>query len=261
VLVRDDVLADGLTGGPLAAFERGPLLLTDPHSLTAETRLEISRVLPAGGSIFLLGGMSAIAPAIETELTAAGYRVERIAGADRFSTAVAIATAMGTPSTVFEVAATDIPDALSGVPAAIRDAAPILLTNGSRPDPATTAYLDTHNPGKRYALGAPAVAADPTATPISGPDRYATSALIASTIFRSPLVVGVAAGNADALAAGAYVGTAGGPLLLVPPSGVLPPESVTYLASATSTATGVTAFGGLAALDQAMLDQVGVALS
>jgi hypothetical protein len=262
VLARNDVITDALTGGPLAGFEGGPLLLTDPQSLTPSVGAEIKRLLPRGGPVYLLGGSAALSPAVSAQLTAAGYQVQRIAGADRYSTAVAIADAMGHPTTVFEAAASDVADALSGVPAAILSGAPILLTNGSRPAAATTAYLDTDEPAARYALGGPAAAADPGATPIIGIDRYATSALIASTFFAAPAVVGVANGvtGADALAAGVYVGLHGGPLLLVPPSGSLPPSIASYLSTTKAGVTTVSVFGGPVAVTQQLADLVGVAL-
>src|SRR6202043_3498136 len=60
VLGRDDLFADALAGGPLAAKVHGPLLLTDPAALPAATRAEIMRVLPSGGNVYILGGVSAV---------------------------------------------------------------------------------------------------------------------------------------------------------------------------------------------------------
>src|SRR5205807_1927545 len=45
VLARGDMFPDALAGVPLAAKVKGPLLLTDPKTLTPETGAEIRRVL------------------------------------------------------------------------------------------------------------------------------------------------------------------------------------------------------------------------
>jgi hypothetical protein len=261
VLVRADQVADGLTGGPLAAFVGGPLLLSDSRSLSPIVRTEIRRVLPAGGTVYVIGGPSALSPAVQAALVTLGYRTQRIAGADRFATAVAIANQMGHVSAVFETAADDVADAASGVPAAIEAHAPILLTDGSKPAAATTAYLAADQPAQRFALGGEAAAADSAAAPIVGADRYATSALIARTFFVAPGVIGVASSYSDALVAGVALGVQGAPLLLVPSSGTLPAGTARYLNAIQSSVGSATVFGGTNAVSQQLADQIGVALS
>src|SRR5207302_1812236 len=85
----------------------------------------------------------------------------------------------------------------------------------------TGQYLAAHSADTRFALGGPAAAADPSATPIVGTDRYATSAAIATQFFASPTVVGIADGLAfpDALSGGVHIGAQHGPMLLVLPPG------------------------------------------
>jgi hypothetical protein len=97
VLARADDFADALAGGPLAAAKHAPLLLTSPGSLDAVTAAEIQRVLPKGGTVYLLGGPSALSDAVANAITAMGDVPTRVAGADRYSTAVAIAGVMGQP--------------------------------------------------------------------------------------------------------------------------------------------------------------------
>ncbi len=89
VLSRADKFPDALAGTPLLG--EGSLLLTPSSALDRRTRGELDRVLPDGGRVYLLGGPNALAPAIEDELTGAGYDVVRLAGSDRFQTARAIA--------------------------------------------------------------------------------------------------------------------------------------------------------------------------
>jgi putative cell wall-binding protein len=246
VLARDDFFSDALAGGPLAAAVNGPLLITAgaPISSTLDARVqaEIQRVLPTGGTVYILGGDLALSSNIDTTLAGLGYTVVREAGADEYATAVDVAgaiatTSWGTPSTVFEATGLYFYDALSAVPAAIKVHAAILLTNGTTQAPETATYLAAHPGDTRYTIGGllAAEAADPTATNISGQDLYNTSAAVASHFFPNPLIFGAAtsAEFPDALGGGVFMATGGrsGPILLVAPSAPLPTEIVPYLNS------------------------------
>ena len=250
VLARSDAFPDALAGGPLAAHVGGPLLLTAPGTLDTTTEAEVQKLLPAGGTVYLLGGTAGLSAGIDTALQGLGYQTKRLAGDDRFGTATAVADEMGDPTTVFEASGLNFADALAGVPAAISTGGAILLTNGSSQSKAASGYLAAHPPAKKYALGGPAAAADPNATPLVGADRYATAALVASTFFPAPTVVGFATGlnYPDALAAGVLLGSQGGPLLLTPTTGALPSSVGSYLAAAKATITAAYAFGGTASL-------------
>ncbi len=257
VLARADDFADALAGGPLAARKKGPLLLTSSAALATVTAAEIQRVLPKGGTVYLLGGTSALSDAVANAITALGDVATRIAGTDRYATAVAIAGAMGNPSTVFEASGTNFPDAISAVPAAIAGNGAILLTDGSAPAAATSAYLSTYAT-TRYAIGGPAAYADPSAIGVAGADRYATSQAVALAFFPDTAGVSVASGAnfPDALAAGPLAGTAGEPVLLVPAAGALPEPITSYLTTHAAGLTSVQAFGGTAAVAAAVLSEV-----
>src|SRR5262249_41639261 len=84
VLSRSDTSAEALGGWALAAAKQGPLLLTTPASLNTDTATEITRVLPAGSTVYLLGGTGAISQAVEDEITALGYPTKRLSGASRY---------------------------------------------------------------------------------------------------------------------------------------------------------------------------------
>jgi hypothetical protein len=261
VLARADDFADALAGGPLAAAKHAPLLLTSSGSLDAVTGAEIQRVLPKGGTVYLLGGTAAISDAVATASTALGDVPKRISGSDRYSTAVAIAGAMGNPTTVFEASGVNFPDALSSVPVAVANHGAILLTDGAAPAAATAAYLAAHAT-TRYAIGGPAAYADPTAVGIAGADRYATSDAVALAFF--PDTTGVSVASAvtfpDALSAGPVAGAANRPVVLVPPSGALPEPVTSYLTTHAVSITSVQAFGGSSAIADAVLTEIGTAL-
>jgi putative cell wall-binding protein len=254
VLSRDDSFADALAGTPLAVHADGPLLLTPPGALDPGTQQEIQRVLPAGGTVFLLGGTSAISQGVADTLTGLGFVATRIAGQDRFDTAVRIAEQLGNPTTVIEATGVNFPDALAAGAAAGAHGDALLLTIDSTQAPETAAYLAAHPADKRIAVGGQAAAADPAATPIAGVDRYDTAAKVATTMFSpTPTTFGAALGTnfPDALSGGARSGLAGEPLLLVTTSAPLPAETAAYL-SAAKPSSGVL-YGGTSAVDDTTL--------
>ncbi len=261
VLARSDQFADALAGGPLAAANHGPLLLTSPTTLDTATATEISRVLKPGGTVFVVGGTAALGPSIASAISTLGFVPVRVSGADRFGTALAIAAKLGNPSTIFEADGAGFADALSAVPAAIVKHGAIVLTSGSTQTAATAAYLRVH-PGLHYAVGGPAATADPAATALVGADRYATSAAVALAIFPDATGISVANGLSfpDALAAGPIAGAAGQPLVLVAPTGSLPEPASAYLSTRGPSVSTTRIFGGVAAVSDAVMSEVAEAL-
>ena len=255
VLASDSNYPDALAGTPLAVAKAAPLLLTSPAGLSAAVEAEIRRAVPVGGVVYLLGGPAALAPVTENQLQAIGYLPQRIAGANRFATAVAIAQALGDPATILEATGFAFPDALSAGAAAAKGGGAVLLTNGSSQSSETGAYLAAHPQDRTAAVGGPAAAADPGAIPVSGADRYATAVAVAQHFFSAPATFGAASGVAfpDALAGGAQVGAAGGPMLLVPRCGSLPAPVTSYLGSVKSSVTAGVLFGGSRAVGDDVL--------
>ncbi len=262
VLARSDYFSDALAGGPLAAHVGGPLLITPgtPLSSSLDPRVlsEIERVLSPGRTVYILGGPLALSPAIDTTLSLVGYTVVRDQGTDEFATAVAIADQLGDPATVFEATGTDFADALSAVPAAIQAHGAIVLTNGPEQDPETVAYLATHSPSTRYAIGGPlaAAGADPSAIAVWGQDLFGTSVAVASQFFPTAKTFGAATGSyfADALSGGVFMGMPGhfGPMLLVAPSLPLPSSVIDYLDTDKQASSGYLFGGPLAVRDDVL---------
>lgn len=265
VLARSDYFSDALAGGPLASAHDAPLLITpgaaSSSALDPRVLAEISRVLPAGHTVFVLGGPFALAPGIDTTLTSLGYSVERVQGANQYSTATAIAERLGYPSVVFEATGSNFADALSAVPAAVNAHGAILLTNGNQQAPETAAYLAAHPPTTRYVIGGPlaAAGADPGATAVYGQDLFATSAAVASRFFPGTESFGAATGATfpDALSGGVFMSGAAhtGPVLLVNPALPVPPSVADYLATHPSITHGYL-FGGPLAVDDGVLGAV-----
>jgi putative cell wall-binding protein len=257
VLARADVFADALAGGPLAAANHGPLLLTSSGVLDPVTKAEIVRVLPIGGTVYLLGGTSALSDSVAAAVVALGDKPVRIAGADRYGTAIAIAGALGNPGTVFEASGLNFPDALSAVPAAVVDHGAIVLTDGSSQAAVTAAYLAAH-PGNHFAIGGPAAWADPAAIAFAGVDRYATSAAVALAFFPNAAAVSIASGEnfPDALGGGPAAGVADQPMLLLNNVGTVAEPIAAYLSTHAGQIAAVQVFGGEAALSDLSLSGV-----
>ena len=265
VLATGSSFPDALAGGPLAHAAQGPLLLTAPGALTGETFDEIQRVLPRGGTVYVLGGTSAVSPAVAATLTSHGYAVRRLGGTDRFATARLIADEVerldpvpaGQPEAFVVATGQNFADALSAGPLAAVGDMPIVLSNGSTLDPATRAYLS----GKEVLpVGGPAYQAvgfapDPNEQcgDLAGADRFSTSAAVARCIadaraqagFPAPEFIGVATGMnyADALTGGAFLGMVGDPLLLTAPQSLSGPAAG-FLAGQRQTVDFVEIFGG-----------------
>lgn len=122
---------DALAAGPAAMKLGGPVLLTARASVPQTLRVELDRLKPQ--RIYILGGAGAVTDGVKQALQAyTPTAVVRLAGADRFATAVAISKAFfNRPPTTYLATGMNFPDALSAVPAAGRAGAPLLLVQPS----------------------------------------------------------------------------------------------------------------------------------
>jgi putative cell wall-binding protein len=196
--------------------------------------------------------------------------VQRIAGADRVTTAVAVSRAGWTTSHVVVLAtAADFADALSATALAARADAPLLLTWRDELPDATARELQRLRTAEVVILGGEAAVsarvADrlaslpgrPAVRRVSGPDRYATAVAAARDGRSSASEVLIASGVqfADAVAAGALATSLGNPpVLLTRQAGLhqVSRQGVTDLSARQATLAGGTA---------ALSDQVAADLS
>ncbi|MBS2537637.1 cell wall-binding repeat-containing protein [Catenulispora sp. NF23] len=157
------------------------------------------------------------APVVVTASATGGTAVSRIAGGDRYQTAIAISSKLPAGSAPAVVLATGgtFPDALAGVPLAKKVGGPLLLTPGTGPNAAVTAEIKrVLKPGGTvYVLGGTNAVPQSVVQAlgavnvdrIGGTDRYETALKIADQL-GDPSHVVLATGEdyADALAAGPY---------------------------------------------------------
>jgi acetyl esterase/lipase/putative cell wall-binding protein len=262
VLGRDDVFADALAGAALAGTD-GPVLFTT-HGSTAglrdDVRAEIARVLAADGCVTVLGGTSAVSPAVVDELQSLSDCVRRIGGTDRIDTALLVARESDDPSEVLLARADTWPDAAAASVYAATTGHPIILTPSEDLAPPVEDYLSDVDASQITLLGGTAAlstevesaAADhgPTRR-VQGTTRDATAIAIANTLVAPSGAVGVqlvpgwaSTGWAYAIAGAVTAALDGSVELFVQPTELTSPDGE-YLDATTDTFTVATGPGSL----------------
>ncbi|WP_380170699.1 cell wall-binding repeat-containing protein [Kineococcus sp. DHX-1] len=233
VLTRSDTFADALAGAPLASDKSGPLLMTSRTALQPEVAAAIKNVLKPGGTVYLLGDTNALSAGVESSVKALGFPTQRVAGSDRFGTAVEIAKLLPQAQTVSVVTGWNFPDGLAaGALMGVQEETTkhsigvVLLSDGGNLGSTTQNYLGSRTFATKLAIGGTAVTAVGRGTSgwaqLAGNDRYETAGLVAqqftsSAFFKdATTIVGVATGEnwPDALSGSALMAYAGGPMLL-----------------------------------------------
>ena len=146
---------DALAGGVAAARQQGPVLLVAPSAIPSSTATELQRLKPA--RIVVLGGTSAVSNGVLASLDAyTAGTVSRLAGADRYGTAIEISratTGADAPRTVFLATGTSFPDGLAGTPVAARANGPLLIVPAGGLTDGLRAELRRLNPPRVVILG------------------------------------------------------------------------------------------------------------
>lgn len=149
---------DALIASAPAARDGHPVLLTHADSIPTATADELRRL--GAQEIVVVGAPSEVSDAVVAQLGGhTAGAVTRVAGADRYETAVALSKANYAPSTptVFIARGTDFPDALAGSYLAGLRGGPLLLVPDIGAMPAVvSAELQRLNPGTVTILGGPA---------------------------------------------------------------------------------------------------------
>ncbi len=198
--------------------------------------------------------------------------IDRVAGADRYATAVAVSQRLypdGDAPVVFLASGTGFADAASAAPVASHEHGVVLLTPAAALPDVVAAELTRLTPHRLVVVGgasavsdavlaAAATATGVTPDRLAGPDRYATSlALVQDGFPAGPVdTVFLATGNAfpDALSTAPAASVAGDPLLLTPPDRLMAAAAaeIQHLAPA-----HVVIVGGTAAVSPAVATAAG----
>ena len=187
---------------------------------------------PARAATTIAGGPVAVNTVVAQQIDAiTGIEPERLAGANRYATAVAISAASHTPNIplVYVTTGMNYPDAISIGPVAALGDVPVLLVMTDDIPGETLAELSRLSPDRIVIIGGPAAVSDSVATrlgayavePIerlAGQDRYGTATEVSRSFFSagSAHEVFIATGHSspDALASGTAATASPGPILL-----------------------------------------------
>jgi hypothetical protein len=154
--VPDRQWPDALVATPAAMAWSAPLLLVKPTEIPAPTDGVIRDLSP--GHAIVLGGPATIDHAVESELRERVPAVDRIAGKDRYATAVAVAERIGTvPQVVVIATGGRFPDALAAGPSAVAWGGVVLLTPHYPAPPVALHALEAWRPAVHVVGGSSSV--------------------------------------------------------------------------------------------------------
>jgi putative cell wall-binding protein len=246
----------GVLALALAAFPKAPPSAV--QSALLSTTVPLTSALAAKGRIDAAALLDQLAPLFPNVVTP-----ERVAGADRIATAVALSKrAFLAADTVVVARADSYADALAASPLAGRFHAPVLLTGSSALAPnvaeevrrlgATTAWLiggtGALSPAVEAGLQAAGVASLPR---LAGTSRYDTARLIAMQLGAVSAYVVEATGWPDAVAVSGLAALTKTPILLVDRNGV---PAATSQAIAALHPTTITVVGGTGVVSDAVVN-------
>jgi len=232
--------ADALSAAPLAGSYSAPILLTPPSALPQSVSAEIGRL--KAKRVVIVGGTAAVSVAVESDLKRRGLSVVRIAGADRYSTCLAITRHLvwregeNLSPEPFVVRGDNYADALAVAPFAWNQVRPILLVRPTdAPYAIVTAFNELNSDSIIIVGGYSAVGEDAmydlwsgALAPegrdlkywrVAGKNRYDTAAKV-GRFWRGHFdryVIASGKTFPDALAGGPLMGAFGGAMLLTTP--------------------------------------------
>lgn len=282
VLASGESFADGLSASALAGALSGTLLLTPGAALSETTLTKMTKMTAGNGAnvsarVWIVGGTSAVSAAAAATLTAAGYTVVRVSGADRYATADAVAAQVKLQGTVGSAggyktcmlaSGTSWADAAAASGYAYAKQMPIFLTAATL-SAGTSAAIKATGCQQMYILGgtsavsasaatdAAAVSTVITSKRLSGADRYATAAAMATqfatddTAFNNSAVLVSGNDFPDALAASQYA--AQQTSVILPVTDPMPASISTWIAGKKATMADIATIGGLSAVPAALV--------
>ena len=234
VLANGANFADALSGVPLAYALNAPVILIDGKKIDSATMNMLTSL--GAKNIYLLGGEGVINRDCVNQLKDKNFSVERVAGENRYGTAVAIAKKLavvtGKPITdVFFAYGYNYPDALAASSVAAIKGRPILYApNKGGLDSITKEYIDSLDLKSAVALGGEAIiskeayseiksSAD-SASRLYGANRYETAVKIiekySSSFTGSGIALATGTNYPDALSGAALAAKEKIAVLLVP---------------------------------------------
>lgn len=277
VVASGSAFADAISGSNISGATESPILLTYSGTIYPGLLEEFERL--GAKTVYLMGGPATISVRQEKTLTALGYDVVRLGGADRYQVnANALLetdelSGIDASTTMFVASGAVYPDALAIAPAVYSRHGGVALVGPGGAPASVTKTLKRLGVKRLYGVGGTASltpaavnglkTAGANVTRIaSGRDRYETAALFGraarSRGWLTGKQVGIASGLgfADALIAGPALGRTGGLLLLTRPDS-LPASTASALTSMKATSKRITVYGSTGAVSSRVLVQTG----
>ncbi|WP_187444839.1 cell wall-binding repeat-containing protein [Rossellomorea vietnamensis] len=258
ILTTGTNFPDALAGAPLAYYKDAPILLTAKDKL--HTTVEEAIIDLEVSKVTILGGTNAVSDTVVKRLKALGVKnIERIAGTDRYSTALAIAGKLPASDTAVIVNGKNYPDALSIASYAAQYGYPILLSDKDAIGSSTLNKAKTYGSniviGGEQAISGKVYKQLKTPSRISGQNRYETSVNVAKDLEMYGGFAFVATGThfADALTGSVLAAYYGEPLVLTTPDNL----HVNTRSLFETSPMGFTILGGTSAVSPKVEDQLG----
>jgi putative cell wall-binding protein len=232
-LASGEAFPDALSAGPVAVHDGAPLVLVRSFHFASASYL--AWLQPE--EIIVLGGQASVPDDViagilhSSELDPSSYTLRREAGADRYATSLAISAAgfAEGASTAFLASGAGFADALTAIPAAAREEAPVILVRGDQPrlDDSTLAELERLGVSNVVIAGGAASVStgienqlkrvySDGVTRFGGATRFETAESLNAAYFPTTTTAYVATGAnfPDALTGGVLAGVKGAPLVL-----------------------------------------------
>ncbi len=177
----DSTMADGLSASGLAGATNAPILLTKKNDIPNVTLKRVEKAK----KVYIIGGESSIDKSTENILKNKNIEVKRLQGSDRIKTSYNVAKEINSINKVNKVILTnafkDEPDAMSVACVAVRDKAPIVLTNG-KSVPFNTTGIESYAIGGTSSMSDSLVTST-NSTRLGGTDRYDTNKKIINKFY------------------------------------------------------------------------------
>ena len=234
ILVNGNAISDALTSTPLASLKSAPILLVGKNEISNEVVKKLKSMDVE--NITLIGGENSISSNLEKKLADMGYKVERIAGANRYDTSYKIASdVVKLNNNIDSVALVNgingLADAISFSPVAGRNSIPILLTdkNGNLTEDIKTIFNGKDMKNTYVIGGINSIPQDieskySNVLRLSGENRNETNAKIIEKFYKEATLPNIFVVNdgsknpnvlIDGLAVGAYASKINAPIMLV----------------------------------------------
>ncbi len=189
IIVSGDAYPDAVVASALAGYLNGPILLSNSNSLPGVIESELVRL--KAKKVYIIGGTGVVSESVASKIKSRGVSVYRIAGIDRYKTAIEVAKYLNSHSKingVFLVNGMSFADAVAASNLAGAAGFPILFTNRTRCPESVVDFINSLQSGREevevIAIGGTAVISDSAyevfekGRRIYGSDRYETSVLV-----------------------------------------------------------------------------------